>query len=102
MIKENLNIKWTVPEGFIRADKVSQDLLRLAKQAGCVDFWFAMESGSQRVLDNIINKKTSIEQIKETAQIAKKKALKQVLLYVLAILVRLKKKYLHLLIWLVV
>lgn len=72
MIKENLNIKWTVPEGFIRADKVSQDLLRLAKQAGCVDFWFAMESGSQRVLDNIINKKTSIEQIKETAQIAKK------------------------------
>lgn len=71
LIKENLNIKWSVPEGFVRVDLISRDLLRLAKRSGCVDFWFAIESGSQNVLTNIINKGTTVDQIKEAVRIAK-------------------------------
>lgn len=71
LIEEDLGIQWSLPNGFTRVDNISRELLKLAKKSGCVDFWFAMESGSQRVLDEIINKKTTLEQIRNTVKIAK-------------------------------
>lgn len=71
LIEEGLSIKWSLPDGFTRVDSVSRELLRVAKRSGCIDVWFALESGSQRVLDEIIGKGTSIEQIKDAVKMAK-------------------------------
>ena len=45
-----LNIKWRC---FTRADKVSFELLRSMKDAGCVEVGVGVESGSQKILDNV-------------------------------------------------
>ena len=72
MIKEKLNINWSIPNGISRVDQVTEKFLRIARQAGCVDIWFAVESGSQRVLNKIIGKKISLQQIEKAVKLAKK------------------------------
>lgn len=71
LVKEKLNIKWSIPNGLSRVDNLSQEFLSWAKKSGCVDVWFAVESGSQRVLDKVIGKKTKISQIKRAVKLAK-------------------------------
>ncbi len=46
-----------------RVDTISEDLIRIMRQSGCVQIDFGVESGSQRILDDIISKKTNIAQI---------------------------------------
>ena len=72
MVKENLNIKWSIPNGISRVDNISKEFLKWSKKAGCIDIWFAVESGSQRVLDKVINKRTNLVQIKKAVKLAKK------------------------------
>jgi anaerobic magnesium-protoporphyrin IX monomethyl ester cyclase len=45
-----LKIKWNCET---RVDMVTKDLLRKMREAGCSDVWFGVESGSQRVLDEM-------------------------------------------------
>lgn len=71
MVKEKLNIKWSIPNGISRVDNISKDFLWWAKKAGCVDIWFAIESGSQKVLDKVIGKKTTLKQIERAIKLAK-------------------------------
>ncbi len=72
MVKEKLNIAWSLPNGISRVDNLSKEFLWWAKKAGCVDVWFAIESGSQRVLDKVIGKKTTLKQIERAIKLAKK------------------------------
>jgi len=71
IIKENIDIKWSIPNGISRVENITNDFLDIAKKSGCVDIWFAIESGSQQILDNVINKATTIEKIKNAAKTAK-------------------------------
>jgi radical SAM superfamily enzyme YgiQ (UPF0313 family) len=58
-IKErNLKIRWTCGT---RVDMVTKDLLRTMKEAGCTGVWFGVESGSQRLL-NDMHKGISVDQ----------------------------------------
>lgn len=58
-IKErNLKIRWTCGT---RVDMVTKDLLRTMKEAGCIGVWFGVESGSQRLL-NDMHKGISVDQ----------------------------------------
>jgi len=59
---EPLNIKWNC-QG--RANLVDLELLKCMKKAGCVAVGYGVESGSQRILNNM-NKKITVEQ-SETA-----------------------------------
>jgi len=45
----------------MRVDTVDRELLRAFKEAGCLQIFYGIESGSQRILD-IIDKKTNVQQ----------------------------------------
>ncbi len=61
-------IKWIAQA---KASIVTEDLLRLMKEAGCVGVEYGFESGSQRVLD-LMNKKQKIEESLRAAQLTRK------------------------------
>ena len=50
IVKRNLKIIWNCGT---RVDMVTRDLLVKMKKAGCVSVWFGVESGSQKVLDEM-------------------------------------------------
>jgi len=58
-----LNIRW---DCRTRVDCVSFELLSEMKKAGCVRIHFGVESGNQRILDEVLNKGYTLEQVKET------------------------------------
>jgi anaerobic magnesium-protoporphyrin IX monomethyl ester cyclase len=55
------DVKW---RGQSRANGVSEDIIRLASEAGCADVAIGIESASQKVLD-IIDKKINLEEAKK-------------------------------------
>lgn len=82
IIKNNLPVNWDTPNG-IRADTLDERLLKKMKKAGCKQITVAIESGSQRVLDNIIRKKTDLHYVINIAKIAKKTGLNPKAFYVI-------------------
>jgi radical SAM superfamily enzyme YgiQ (UPF0313 family) len=48
--KRKIKIKWTCGT---RVDMVTRELLRKMKDAGCIGIWFGVESGSQKVLNDM-------------------------------------------------
>ena len=50
IIRRKLDIVWCTPNG-VRADSLTEDLVRLMKRSGCYGLAFGIESGSQRVLE---------------------------------------------------
>jgi len=81
MIRErNLNIKWNTPNG-IRADSLDIGLLRTMKKSGCVELTLSIESGSQRVLDEIIQKRLNLKKAIEGVNLCKKVGLEKVSCY---------------------
>jgi|TARA_Y100000031_G_scaffold156940_1_gene214372 radical SAM superfamily enzyme YgiQ (UPF0313 family) len=54
-----------------RADLADEELLRKMREAGCMILSFGIESGVQRLLDNIA-KRITLEQIRKTVKLAKK------------------------------
>ena len=59
-----------------RVNTVDEDLMRTMKEAGCVQIDFGVESGSQRVLDEIIGKGTKVAQVEQAFRLAKKVGLR--------------------------
>ena len=53
-----------------RVDRVDGELLGLMKESGCVAIGFGIESGSQKILDNM-NKKITVAQIKHAVSICR-------------------------------
>lgn len=75
LIKKGLNnVPWITNNG-IRADKVDLELLKKMKQAGCKRIAFGVETGSQKILDNI-QKQETLVQIERAFRLAKKAGLK--------------------------
>jgi len=62
IIERKLPVKWQTPNG-IRASVTDESTLLKMKQAGCNHVTFAPESGSDRVLKEIINKAQDLEQV---------------------------------------
>jgi len=62
-----LNLKWGCN---VRADLVKRDLLVAMREAGLVQMNMGIESGSQRVLDDIYHKRITIEQVEQAAAMA--------------------------------
>jgi len=70
IIKSKINITINCLSG-IRADRVNLSLLRLMKKAGIYRASIGVETGSQKILDNI-DKKTSLKKIERAFKLAKK------------------------------
>jgi radical SAM superfamily enzyme YgiQ (UPF0313 family) len=56
MIDRGISVKWNCET---RASLVDEELLSLMKKAGCVEIFFGVESGNERIRNEIINKKVS-------------------------------------------
>jgi len=70
IISDKLNIQWDTPNG-IRVDTLDYNILKKIKKSGCKQLTLAIESGSQRVLDEVIKKKTRLDYMIEIAQYCK-------------------------------
>lgn len=68
MLKNNLHFEWYTPNG-VRADTLDENLLRKMKASGCRELWFAPESGSQRVVNEIIGKRIDLKVIERMVEL---------------------------------
>lgn len=62
ILKKKLKFIWRTPNG-IRADLLTPDLIQKFKKTGCYELWFAPESGSQRVINEVIGKRLLLEKV---------------------------------------
>ncbi|GBU23212.1 hypothetical protein R80B4_03128 [Fibrobacteres bacterium R8-0-B4] len=69
LITKNLGITWDTPNG-IRADRIDAKIIAKAKVSGCTYLIFGVESGNQRVLDEVVNKKLDLNAVTKIARIA--------------------------------
>jgi len=67
--KQKFGIRFYVRNG-IRADSIDHELLVLMKRAGFQDFMIAPETGSQRILDEVIGKKMSLKDSENAVELA--------------------------------
>lgn len=76
IIDKGWKIKWTAFcrfNTFVRAyEKFGEDFIDALKRSGCYYLSFGAESGSQRLLDEIIQKDIKTEQVLKTVEILKK------------------------------
>ncbi len=70
IIERGLKFQWDTLNG-VRADKLDESLIRKMKAAGCTRLCIAPEVGSQRVLDEIIDKRMSLKDVVEVSRICK-------------------------------
>ena len=62
---KKLNLNWTA---MCRSDGCSHEKWKLMKDSGCLGVKIGYESGSQRVIDKIINKSLDLEEAKKTTK----------------------------------
>ncbi|MBN1354909.1 B12-binding domain-containing radical SAM protein [bacterium] len=61
---------------LIRADLATEDLVRAMKSAGCYVAYFGIESGNDRIRNQILGKNISRQQINDTADLLRKYRIK--------------------------
>jgi anaerobic magnesium-protoporphyrin IX monomethyl ester cyclase len=71
LIAEGLNhVPWIMING-IRANLVDEELLGRMREAGCIRAAFGVESGNQRILDTVIHKQLTLDQVRAAFRAAK-------------------------------
>ena len=70
-----LHLKWNTPNG-VAAWRMDEETLDLMKQAGCYYVKFAVESGNQRVLNNVIKKPQNLKNVIKLIKYGRKIGLK--------------------------
>jgi radical SAM superfamily enzyme YgiQ (UPF0313 family) len=71
LIEKKLNVEWCTPNG-VRADCLDEELLKKMKKAGCKRILVAPESGVQRVVNEVINKRQDLKKVEEAVSAAHK------------------------------
>ncbi|MHC9541534.1 MAG: radical SAM protein [Vulcanimicrobiota bacterium] len=71
MIDRKLDLVWNTPQG-IALWSIDEEVLNKMKESGCYEITFAVESGDDRVLKDIIRKPVRLETIEPLVKIAKK------------------------------
>ncbi len=82
IIEKSVKFNWETPNG-IRADYLTEDLLKKMQRAGCRSIIFAIESGDQAVLDNIIDKSLCLEDAIRVAKMCKEAGLPASAFYII-------------------
>ena len=90
IIKNKFDLDWFTPNG-VRADTLSESLLKKMKASGCKKIRLAPESGVQRVVDEIIKKNLKLTDVEQAIVWAKKAGIKVGLFFVLGLLGKPKK-----------
>lgn len=71
MIEEGFGFIWDTPNG-VGAWSLTENILDIIKQSGCIRLNFPVESGAQHVLDSIIRKPLKLSRIKKLTSYCKK------------------------------
>ena len=71
MIEEGFNFTWDTPNG-VGVWSLTENILDLIKQSGCIKLNFPVESGAQHVLNNIIRKPLKLSKVKKLISYCKK------------------------------
>jgi len=71
IIEEGFDIVWDTPNG-VGVWSLDEELIDLMKSSGCIKLNFPVESGSQRVLDNIIKKPIKLSKVEKLINYCKK------------------------------
>ncbi len=64
LIKEKLNISWWC---YARVDTINKEILKKMKKAGCWNIFYGVESGNQKLLNNI-NKGITLKQCEDAVK----------------------------------
>lgn len=75
LIKRNLGLIWTAQA---RVDCADKEVLEYMKKAGCRTLKFGIESGSPRILEDIYNKKITLEQVRISFRLCKEVGIRRV------------------------
>lgn len=71
MVKEKFNFVWDTPNG-VGIWSMDEEMIDLMKASGCIALNFPAESGSQRVLKDIIKKPLNLNKVKGLARYCEK------------------------------
>lgn len=71
ILQKKLKLRWNTPNG-IRADRIDAHLVKLMKQAGCVNVCIGVEAGNDRVRNEIIRKSLARESIEKALKVCAK------------------------------
>jgi len=82
IIDSDLKISWNVPNG-IHVNSLDHRILKKIKKSGCEELTIAIESGNQRVLNNIIRKNLSLKKVLEVVKECKKLRIRLKAFYVI-------------------
>jgi radical SAM superfamily enzyme YgiQ (UPF0313 family) len=69
MISRKLNFRWSI---YTRIDLIDEELLSLMAQAGCRTITFGIEAGNETIRGQIIGKKFSNQQVKDSLRLCRK------------------------------
>ena len=72
LIQEQVDVNWSIPNGISRVENVTQHFLQIAKNSGCVDVWFAGESGNDHIRNTIIKKRNTTKNVRDAVAAAKR------------------------------
>jgi radical SAM superfamily enzyme YgiQ (UPF0313 family) len=71
LVEEGLNhVPWIMING-IRANLADEEVLGAMKKAGCIRAAFGVESGNQQILDLVVDKQLTLEQVRSAFQAAR-------------------------------
>jgi anaerobic magnesium-protoporphyrin IX monomethyl ester cyclase len=71
LVEENLDhVPWIMING-IRANLADEEVLGAMKQAGCIRAAFGVESGNQAILDSVVDKHLTLDQVRSAFQAAR-------------------------------
>ena len=71
MIEEGFDFIWDTPNG-VGVWSIDEEIIDKMKQSGCVRLCFPVESGSQRVLNEIIRKPLNLDKVKHLIEYCRK------------------------------
>ena len=72
LVDEGLTqVPWIMING-IRANLADEEILGAMKRAGCIRVAFGVESGNQRILDSVVDKHLTLDQVRHAFQAARK------------------------------
>ncbi|MCC6620896.1 MAG: radical SAM protein, partial [Deltaproteobacteria bacterium] len=67
LVERRWPLTWDTPNG-VRADLLDRETIELSKASGCAYMVFGVESGSPRVLEDIVNKQLDLADIERAAR----------------------------------
>lgn len=71
VIERGLDVTFRADSG-VYLSTLDEETLSIMKRAGFNELYFGIESGNQRILNTVINKKIDLNQVREVAQLCKK------------------------------